>query len=100
VGHGVKRLSNTSRSQDPHTTPSDDSKLSYELVNYLMEMQIRRGGSKGRGQFGGHRAKPALVEGTADCFEISVRLSEFMLSSEAWFCGKSPCCASGEQAVR
>lgn len=58
------------------------------------------GGSKGRGQFGGHRAKPALVEGTADSFEISVRLSEFMLSSGAWFCGKSPCCASGEQAVR
>lgn len=53
-------------------------------------------------QFRGHRAKPALVEGAAaaDCFEISVRLSEFTLSSRAWFCGKSPCCASGEQAVR
>lgn len=92
------------RSQGPRTTPLDGSKLSYDtalsLMNYLVEMQIGRGGSRGRGQFGGHRDKPALVEGTADCFEISGRLSEFMLSSRARFCGKSPCCASGEQAVR
>jgi len=59
-------------------------------MKHPVEMQIGKGGRKERGQFGGHRAKPALVEATAGCFEISVRLSEFMLRSQPGSVGSLP----------